>query len=279
MVINLMAIGTVALSFFIFSVFFLIFQNLNALLELWEERIQIIAYLKDDLNEKRIGEIRASLANIPYVEAVRFVSKEAALATLKENLSGQDQILEGFTGDILPASFEIQLKRIYRNAGAIRQVVSLLKGVDGISDIQYGQQWIDRFSVFMSVYRFSTLLLGLLLSGAIAFIVSNAIRLSIYSRREELEIMRLVGANPSFIKVPFYIEGWVQGIVGSFVSLVILALLYVLFLSELSYRLHFYNLFVQVHFLKPATILWIIIGGGALGFLGSFLSLVKLKEN
>jgi cell division transport system permease protein len=278
-VINLMAVGTVALSFLIFSVFFLVFQNLNSFLRVWEERIQIIAYLTDDLKGKRIEEIRLTLENLPQVEKVRFVSKEAAMAILKEHFGDQDQVLEGFTADILPASFEIQLQGAYRNSGEIRQVVLRLKNTDGISDVQYGQQWIDRFSAFMGIYRFSTLLLGLLLSVAIAFIVSNAIRLSIYSRREELEIMKLVGATPGFIKIPFYIEGGLQGIIGSSMSLLLLMVLYVFFLSELSHRVRFYGLFVGIHFLTPTAILSIIIGGGLLGFLGSLLSLAQLKEN
>jgi cell division transport system permease protein len=158
-------------------------------------------------------------------------------------------------------------------------MVSVLQTTDGISDVQYGQQWIDRFSVFMDLYRFSTLLLGLLLSAAIAFIVSNAIRLSIYSRREELEIMKLVGATPGFIKVPFYIEGGLQGIIGSGVSVVILLVLYTLFLSALSHKLRLYGLFVDIRFLTPVAVLSIVVGGGLLGFLGSFLSLLRIKES
>jgi len=125
----------------------------------------------------------------------------------------------------------------------------------------------------------STLLLGLLLSVAIAFIVSNAIRLSIYSRREELEIMKLVGATPGFVKIPFYVEGGLQGIIGSSVSQIMLLIFYLLFLSELSQRLRFYGLFVDFHFLTPTTVCSIIIGGGLLGFLGSFFSLARVKGN
>jgi len=278
-VVNLMAVGTVALSFLVFSTSCLLYQNLNSFLHVWEKRIQIIAYLADGLTEKTIEEMRLNLIRMPQVEKVRFVSKEAAMAMLKKHFGDQGQVLEGFSSDLLPASFEIQLKSAYRNAGEIRQIVSLLRNTDGMADVQYGQQWIDRFSVFMQLYRFSTLVLGLFLSAAIAFIVSNAIRLSIYSRREELEIMKLVGATPGFIKMPFYIEGGLQGIIGSSVSLVILLVLYVLFLSELSRRLRFYGLFIDIHFLTTSVVLSIIIGGGLLGFLGSFLSLARLREN
>lgn len=279
LVINVMAVGTVALSFLIFSVFFLVFQNLNGFLRVWEEKIQVIAYLTDDVNEKEIEVIRGDLENLPQVEKVRFVSKAAAMNILKRHLGDHDRVLEGFTSEILPASLEIQLQRTYRNAEDVRRMVSRLENTKGISDVQYGQQWIDRFSVFLDIYRFSTLMLGLLLSVAIAFIVSNAIRLSIYSRREELEIMRLVGATPSVIKIPFYIEGGLQGLIGSAVSLVMLLLLYLFFLSELSQKLRFYGLFVDIHFLTPVTVFSIIIGGGLLGFLGSYFCLARLKEN
>jgi len=278
-VINVMAVGTVALSFLIFSAFFLIFQNLNGFLEAWEKRIQIIAYLADDLGAKRIEEIRVALVDMPEIESVRFVSKEEAMAIVKKHLGSQGRILDALTPGVLPASFEIRLERHYRNSDQVRRLASRLKDTGGISDIQYGQQWIDRFSVFVDVYRFSTLLLGLLLSVAIAFIVSNAIRLSIYSRREELEIMRLVGATTGFIKVPFYVEGGLQGLMGSSVSLGILFLLYLLFLSELSRKLQFYGLFMDIRFLTPGAVVSIITGGGLLGFLGSFFSLVRLKEN
>jgi cell division transport system permease protein len=277
-VINLMAVGTVALSFLIFSAFFLIYQNLDGFLRLWEERIQIIAYLEAGLGGDRVEAIRLDLVRMAQVEQVVFVSREAAMAMLKKHLGDQERVLEGIDADALPASFEIRLKRDYRTTGGVQEVVSHLKGTDGISDVQYGQQWIDRFSVFMEIYRFSTFLLGLLLSVAIAFIVSNAIRLSIYSRREELEIMRLVGATPSFIKIPFYIEGGLQGIIGSSLSLIILLLLYMLFLSELSQKMRVYGLFVDLHFLPAATVVSIILGGGLLGFLGSFFSLARLKE-
>jgi cell division transport system permease protein len=277
--INLMAVGTVALSFLVFSAFFLIFQNLNRFLLVWEDRIQIIAYLNDGLKEKEIERIRLILERMPQVESVRFVSKEAALGMLKKHLGNQEEVLTGFTTDILPASFEIQLQRAYRKTAEIRQVVSRLENTDGIADTQYGQQWIDRFSAIMDIYRFSTVLLGLLLSLAIAFIVSNAIRLSVYSRREEIEIMKLVGAEPGFIKILFYIEGGLQGIIGSAASLFLLLVFYLVFLSELSDRLRFYGLFLNIRFLTPVAVISIIIGGGLLGFVGSFLSLARVKEN
>lgn len=278
-VINVMAVGTVALSFLIFSAFFLVFQNLNAFLHMWQNKIQIIAYLADDLGDEEIERLRLRVERMPEVQKVRFVSKAAAMAILKKHLGAQGRILEGFKADILPASFEIRLQSAHRGAAEIHGVVSRLQKTRGITDVQYGQEWIDRFSVFMDVYRFSTLMLGLLLAVAIAFIVSNAIRLSIYSRREELEIMRLVGATPAFIKIPFYIEGGLQGLIGSSASLVMLLVLYVAFLSELSQRFGFYSLFVNIHFLSPLTVLMIIVGGGLLGFLGSFFSLARLRES
>ena len=278
-VINLMAVGTITLSFLIFSVFFLVYQNLNSFLSVWEKRIQIIAYIDDGLSDREIEKIRGRIVSLPQVEDIHFVSGEAAMAILKKHLRDQDRLLEGLRSDILPASFEIQVKRAYRKPVEIRQMIATIKTMNGISDIQYGQQWIDRFSALMELYRFSALLLGLLLAAAIAFIVFNAIRLSIYSRREELEVMKLVGATPAFIKIPFYIEGGLQGAIGSAASLVILLGLYLFFLSALTHRLRLYGLFIDIRFFEAAVVFLIIVGGGLLGFLGSFLSLTYLKEN
>jgi cell division transport system permease protein len=279
MVISLMAVGTIALSFLIFCVFFLIYQNLNSFLNVWEKRIQVIVYLADGLSDQRVERIGQRIAELPQVAEAHFVSKEAAMAILKRHLKDQNRLLEGFRSDILPASFEVQLDRAHRKPEEIRDFVSTLRNVDGISDIQYGQQWIDRLSAFMELYRFSAFLLGFLLSAAIAFIVSNAIRLSIYSRREELDVMKLVGATPAFIKIPFYIEGGLQGVIGSAMSLFILLGLHIFFLSELSRRLTLYGLFMEVRFFDAGVIVLIIVGGGVLGFVGSFLSLIHLKES
>jgi cell division transport system permease protein len=90
--------------------------------------------------------------------------------------------------------------------------------------------------------------------------------------------MKLVGATPGFIKIPFYFEGGLQGLIGSAASLVILLMLHGLFLSELSRQVHFYSLFMEIRFLTPATIGFIVVGGGLLGILGSFFSLLQLRD-
>ena len=145
------------------------------------------------------------------VEVVRYVSPYDAMAFMETKLGRQKNLLEGIQPAVLPPSFEIQLKKEYRNSTKIKEVVSHLKKIPQFEEIQYGQEWVETFSVLVHILRLTQWILGGLLLIAIIFITSNTLQLTISSRREEIEIMHWVGASPAFIRVPFYVEGLIQG--------------------------------------------------------------------
>jgi cell division transport system permease protein len=213
---------TVGFALAIFSLFLVVFINLNIVIETWGDRTHIVAYIKQGAEKGGVQPLRASAGKIPGVESVKYVSRDEALKVLREELRGQEGVLEGIGSSPLPASFEIKLAEAHRNTRGIEAVVESLKKKGWVEDVQYGAEWVEKFSGFLKFVELSAIVVGVFLAAATLFIISNTIRLTVYARREEIEIMRYLGATDIFIKVPFFIEGMVQGLVGGVLALGIL---------------------------------------------------------
>lgn len=209
------------------------------------------------------------------VESVRYVSPSDAMAFMEAKLGSQKNLMEGIQPTILPASVEVQLKKEYRNAMKIGEVVSQLKQIPQIEEIQYGQEWVEMFSSLVHILRLTQWVLGGLLLVAMVFIISNTLQLTIASRREEIEIMHWVGASPSLIQVPFYIEGIIQGLLGAGLALLFLFLMQRIILLYIPLSMKDWLFKIPILFLPLRTLTGILLGGMVLGFLGSFMAAVR----
>jgi cell division transport system permease protein len=145
-------------------------------------------------------------------------------------------------------------------------------------EIQYGQEWVETFSALVHILRLTQWILGGLLLIAIVFITSNTLQLTISSRREEIKVMHWVGASPGFIRVPFYVEGLIQGLLGGGLAIFFLFLLHQGFLLHIPPSMQAWLAKVPVLFLPPETIAWIILGGMVLGFFGSFVASMRVLK-
>ena len=275
---NLITIGIIAISMLIFSTFTLLAFNLSNCLKIWEDKIEVIAYLKRGTPSSEVEPLLKKTRLLEGVEAVRYVSPYDAMAFMETKLGGQKNLLEGIQPAVLPPSFEIQLKKEFRNSTRIKEVVTHLKMIPQFEEIQYGQEWVETFSVLVHVLRLTQWILGGLLLIAIIFITSNTLQLTISSRREEIEVMHWVGASPSFIGVPFYVEGLIQGLLGGG-----LAILFLLFLHQglflyIPPSMQAWLAKIPVLFLPPETIAWILLGGMVLGFFGSFVASMRVLK-
>ncbi|RNC68732.1 MAG: ABC transporter permease [Desulfuromonadales bacterium] len=271
--VNVLTIGTITLALLIVSLFLLVFVNLETTADEWSGKIQVTAYFDREPTPAELTTIMTRVKALEGTDRVGYVSKLDAMKRFRARLKGQETLLEGVPADVLPASLEITLKRKSREDAAIEAYVGRLKKVPGITEVQYGEEWVRRFNAFMSFLRFMGVLLGAFLLLAVLFIVSNTIKLTIYARKDELEVMELVGATRFFIKAPFLIEGIIQGAAGAALALLILVSAYFGFLHSAT---NFINLSVSVSgltFLPPVYIAGIVAGGIFLGFLGSLTSL------
>ncbi len=279
LVLHLVTIGTICISLMIFGAFLMIIHNLNLWMEAWGgSRIQVTAYLNKGVSMTKVRLLQKGIQDFREVRAVRFVSKEEALSRLKDELGPQAEILEGLKENPLPASFEVSLKKDSRNPEAMKRLALRLKFLDGIKEILYGQEWMQRLMSFISFLKVMGAGIGGLLMLAIIFIVSNTIKLTVFTRLEEIEIMRLVGATETFIKAPFIIEGMIQGLLGALFAVLALFMLYWATTPALEAYPQISLIGLRLHFLPWNRIFQICVGGMGVGILGSFISLLRFMK-
>jgi cell division transport system permease protein len=273
--VNIVTIGTITLALLIVALFLLVFVNLESAAENWSERVQVTVYFDRDLSSQDQSAFREKIAALSGVSRVGYVSRDEAMKRFKSRLRGQETLLEGVRAEVLPTSFEIALKRSHRDTASVENFVTTLKKIPGISEVQYGEEWVRRFNSFLNFMRLLGALLGGFLVIAVIFIVSNTIKLTIYSRRDELEVMALVGATRFFIKAPFLLEGLIQGLAGSMISVALLFGLYEGFLHNAGNFLTFNQATSGLSFLPPEYIAGLLLAGAVLGFIGSLTSLKR----
>lgn len=270
------AVGTVAVALIILAFFAIIVLNVQKLTRHWSEDVQVVAFIDALPDERLLQQWMSNIQGFPEVANVDFVSHAEALKRFKKRLGDDADLLEGVDPDILPASFEIILKEDSRNQAGVSAVVTRLRQNAGLSDLRYGQEWLERFESFVALLHLAGAILGGFLLFAALFIVSNTIRLTLYARRDELEIMALVGATPIFIKSPFLLEGALQGALGGALAVAGAYALFQLFLQQGLNSLLLASGVDRVTFLPLSWQLLLIAAGLLLGLAGSLLSLRKL---
>jgi cell division transport system permease protein len=271
----MVTIATITLALLIVSLFLLVSVNLENAAENWSERVQVTVYFDRELGSRELSSLSARISALPGVFRVRYVSREEALKRFSARLKGQETLLEGVRSDLLPASFEISLKRSRRDTQSVETLVASLKRIPGITEVQYGEEWVRRFNTFLNFMRLVGALLGLFLVIAVVFIVSNTIKLTIYARRDEIEVMALVGATRMFIRAPFLIEGIIQGGCGALLAVGLLLAIYEGFLHNAGSFLTFNPAAAGLAFLPPEYLAALILSGVLLGLVGSLTSLKR----
>jgi cell division transport system permease protein len=272
---GILTVGTITLALLIIALFLLIFVNLEGVTEDWSKRVQVTAYFDKELSPQEVAAFKARINSLSGTDKVTYVGREEAVKRFRSRLKGQESLLEGVSADVLPSSLEISMQRESRNSEAVAEYVNRLKKVPGIGEVQYGDEWVRRFSTFMNFMRLVGALLGGFLLLAVMFIVSNTIKLTIYARKDELEVLGLVGATRFFIKAPFLIEGILHGAAGAILAIFVLTACYYGFLHNAGNFLSFNPADTGISFLPTAYLAGLFLGGVLLGFLGSLTSLKR----
>lgn len=266
---------TVTVSLTIVAVFALLAVNIERLGEAWSSEVQVVAYLQEPPASEVIDDWRHRIAERPEVSEVTYISPEKALELFRERLGQEKDLLRGVAPDILPASLEISLVAKSRNQAGVEAVAGFLRNTLELDDLHYGQVWLEKFESFMVLLRLSGIVLGTILLAATLFIIFNTIRLTLFARRDELDIMALVGATPFFIKAPYVLEGAVQGAAGGVLALGVVWALFKLVLHDGMQALLLSPGVFDVVFLSPAIQAMLVFGGFLLGVFGSLGSLRK----
>ncbi len=213
---SIVAIMTVTISLILIGLFLIVTVNLGSLFERLRSRVELEVFLDDSLDEMKIEELSEKIRGFEGVEEVMFVSKEMAVSEFKRLFEGQEDYFEILGFNPLPASFRIRLAAGYRNTAAAEQVVRYLSSLEEIrpEDIVYRRQFLMVLEKYFNVALVADLAIGAIVCLSALLLVSNNIRLIILSRQRIIETMRLVGATSFFIRMPLYIQGMSQGVVG-----------------------------------------------------------------
>jgi len=257
----------------IIGVFLLISINSSLFLKNLESQLEIVVYLEDKISEVELNNIKGSLALIDGIKDVKFVSKEEAYQRLSKDLGEQKDILNAIEVNPLPASFEIQIK----DPKMIEQIANQIVKFEKVEEVEYGRETAERLLNFTYLFRRAGILVLALLIFASILIISNIIKITVYARRNEIEIMSLAGATSWFIKWPFIIEGFLQGFISSVLSIIILYNFYFFAINKVHQTIPFLPLVVDIIDLLPIGMA-IVLLGSLVGILGSMFSVGKYLD-
>ncbi len=269
--VHLISIGTISISILFVGAFSLLFVNLNSWVQHWGQSLTMSVYLKPATDVEAKKRIEAVLAGLAGAELRGFITQEMAKKELIETLGDQAGLLESLEGIELPASFEIVFTDVSGHDIDPHAIKAELEGLDGVDEVQYSEQWIERFEAFLYVLKLVGAIIGILLCVAVLFITTNTIKLTIYSRRDEIEISKIVGATDWFVKMPFLIEGAIQGLISGLLALAVLVLIYSLFSLK---SFHLFGIpVIEVVFLSKGHAVSLLGLSLALGLTGSFIAI------
>jgi len=273
---HVLCIITIALSVFIVSAFTLFYINATEMLDAWQKGVRIIAYLNDDVKEPQQAALMETIGNFKGAEDVVFIPKEAAFEDLKRKIGEQSSLLEGLDKNPLPNALEIGLADAYRRLADIEALAARIAALSGVADVEYAEKWLHRFIGVYTLFKVTGLVLVVIFFTATLLIVANTIRLIMYARGEEIEIMRIVGADERFIKYPLYLEALIQGFFGGIFGL---ALLYLAFIFTMpNFKSEALFSFFEIRLIPLGFSLCILLCSMVIGWVGCVFSIRRFLK-
>ncbi|MGD8537769.1 MAG: permease-like cell division protein FtsX [Candidatus Aminicenantes bacterium] len=275
---NFFSITIICLTFLTVGVFLALANNLEHVAEQISNNMAAVFFLDKDISEEQQNAIEQELEHSPLVLEARFVSAEQAVDKFREKFPELEGIIDNIKINPFPPSIETTFREktiTFREASGL---ITRIKSMPGVEDVQFNQEWVDRVNSFSRLAKAVGFFLGGILVLASFFIISNVIKLNVFARKDEIEILRLVGATNTFIRVPFLLEGITLGIIGGLVSLFLLLLLINSIPIYLGSRLGVLNELINFRYLSLAQSITIVAEGGIIGFLGSLTSLARFLK-
>lgn len=261
----LVSIGTIAIAFATLGGFLFISVNVQHVLDQWLQAAEMSVYLKEDVTDAQRADVEQFLKAQPAVAAVEYVSRERALERFQTDFPELRDVAAGIGENPFPSAIEVRLKSDTAADSAADALARDVSGRTGVSDVRYDRRWLQRLLGIVTSARYAGgLVAGILMLGA-AFTVAAVVRLSLYARRDELEIMQLVGAPFSYIRGPAIVEGLLLGGIGAALALVVISILYSSLVRWLGSDLAGLVGLGQVHFLGAFEIALMLLGGVGVG--------------
>ena len=274
--VTLVATVSVAVALTVLAAFAVVVQTLGRTADQLAKEVEISAYLRERVTVDQALSLTQEVRRWPQVTEVRYLTSEAALAEFAESLGEDARLLEGLPAGVLPASLEVAIHPEAWTRANLEVLGARLSAFKEIEDVRFGQEDIEEINAILSASRVVAAVLSAALIFATVLLVANTIRLAVYARRDEIEVMSLVGATRSFVRAPFVVEGALQGLVGSVLAFsMVLALQEVLHLviaRGISTTVPLELVFDPVRYLAGLTLVGLSLGvAGSLIAVGHFL--------
>jgi len=269
---GILSVATIALALFVLGGFLVLTVNLERLVVEWSSAADMSVYLKDGVTDAERAEIERALAPSAVVEGHQFVSKAEALTRFKQTFGELAATADALGDNPMPASYDVRLKTGSAAQSGVDALGAALRTTPGVADVRYDRQWLGRLLTAISAVRAIGVALGAVLVVAGAFTVATVVRLALVARREEVEIMELVGAPTVYIRGPFVLEGVLQGGFGAIAALVAFAIAFFTlrghYLTPLANAVNLSS----VRFLPWELSVALVLGGMAVGCAGGLVA-------
>src|SRR5215210_231242 len=265
---SITAITTTFICILVLGVGLLVSAHVEGIIGSVREDVSVEAFFPTDASQQEIDKVRSAVEGYPEVASVTYISREEALAAFKETFKDKPELYENLDPGILPASLQIQLT----DPSQADEVAQRLKEEQGFTDedLSYPQQTIERLNKVTSYMIFGLYGATILFLISSVLLISNAIRLSIFARRKEIEVMKLVGASDGFVRTPFVFEGLVEGLIGAGLAALTVIWINFLFVDWARDALPFVP--IRAEAVKARVVLGVgVVGGGGSGVVGGFL--------
>jgi cell division transport system permease protein len=269
---GLLSTLTIALALFVLGGFLLVTANLQRLGAEWSSAAEMSVYLKDEITAEERRAIESLLAPSDLVASHEYVSKAEALNRFKQTFTDLSSAVDTLGDNPLPASFEVRLRSTPSAQASVDELGSRLRQTAGVADVRYDRQWLTRVLSAITIIRGVGLGLVTILTIAAALTVANVVRLALYARRDELEIMQLVGAPQAYIRGPFVMEGVLQGGIGAMLALAVLSAAFFALRGRYLVPLASAVNLSSIRFLPWELCLFVVVGGMAVGCLGGLVA-------
>ena len=254
--------------------------NFGNILQSWGESVQVTAYIRDGVNERDVAAVGEAIKAMDEFKEIKFVTKEQAKTRFAEQMTGFASGLVNDAGleNPFPASFQISFAE-KREVANLSELARKIQELPAVEDVSYGQDWIQNYESLVNTFKWGSWGLTVILVFGSLLVVSNSIRASIDRRRDEIEILKLVGATSSMIRRPFIFEGAFMGAAATALSLVFSYVFYFWQLHIVGQNLAFANVASQFQFLSGPAFSAILAAGVGLGALGSYGSVFRISSS
>ena len=261
------SIITISISLLFLGIFAVISTQTSRFIDVLRDQVELEAFLDEPITPKDLSTVQERIKSLAGVQELTYVSKDDAAKLFQKEFG--ENILNVLEFNPLPASLKVSLKDGYKTSARVAEVSKAIEGIHGIESVKYRKELLEVIDTRAATLHNLTLGLGVFISLSAILLVSNTIRLAIYAKRQLIRTMELVGATRVFIRVPFLLEGMIQGIVGGILAS---ALLYVLL--EYSIRLVSIELAGSLH-REPLFYAGVLATGLLLGLIGGIISVMR----